>query len=135
METRLRCGVVASISLVHAPAVTTTDFDEAEAAEALAHELNRCAHAVLEFMSACGVRVTTMPPQLLELFTVYGFRAIDIGHALARSKRAIEPTGRLPAGVRQPDESGVIRAPDRGPARSDPGDDTRKIVMFSRYDS
>jgi hypothetical protein len=112
----------------------TTEFDETEAAKALAHERDRCAHAVLEFMSACGVRVTTMPPQLFELFTAYGFKAIDIGHALARAKRpkrAVEPPARLPAGVRQPDESGIMRTVDRQPALGDPGDVTRKIVLPS----
>ena len=65
----------------------TEELNEAQAVEALASDRDRCAQSVLEFMAACGVRTTTMPPQLLELLTLYGLKAIDIGHELAHKKR------------------------------------------------
>lgn len=75
------------------PVDVTSQFEEADAVEALAPARDRCAQRVLEFMAACGVRVTTPPPQLLELLTAYGFHAIGIGRALGPAKQTIPPDG------------------------------------------
>lgn len=69
----------------------TSQFEEADAVEALTPARDQCAQSVLEFMAACGVRITTAPPQLLEVLTAYGFHAVGIGRALAHGKRPLAP--------------------------------------------
>jgi hypothetical protein len=66
------------------------DFSEAQAVEALSSERDLCAQRVIEFMAACGVRTTTTPPQLLELLTLYGLKAVDIGRELVHAKRTLD---------------------------------------------
>jgi hypothetical protein len=70
----------------------TSNFEEA-AVETLSPERDRCLQSILEFMAACGVRVTSPPPQLLELLTAYGFHAISIGRALAPVQQTTSPDG------------------------------------------
>jgi len=82
----------------------TSQFEEADAVEALTPERDQCAQRVLEFMAACGVKVTTAPPQLLEALTAYGFHALGIGRALASGRRPLAPDS-------------VVRATQQGESR------------------
>lgn len=51
---------------------------------------------VLEFMAASGVRVTALPPKLVERATHFGRRMLDAGVELAKDKTTIRPTEKPP---------------------------------------
>lgn len=110
--------------------------DEARIIAALAPARERCAQDVLEFMSACGVRFTTVPPLLLQLLTTYALTAVDVGQALARAtgpNRSAEPVAPLPNGVTSCDDSGVRWTTDgTRRLRTDPNDVTRKVALLPR---
>ena len=92
----------------------TKGLEEAEAIEALATVRDFCAESVIEFMAACGVRTTTPPPQLVELLTLYGLRAIDIGQELAHRKATFGGIAPALRGGAMPIGSGIAPALRRG---------------------
>jgi hypothetical protein len=111
----------------------TKGFDEAEAIEALATVRDFCAESVIEFMAACGVRTTTKPPQLVELLTLYGLRAIEIGQELAHRKATLPAAEAAENARRDRSDSGLLpTAHGSRRRRRQSAEITSKIVLSSR---
>jgi hypothetical protein len=114
----------------------TEEWSEALAVELLATERDQCAQRVLEFMGACGVRTSTVPPQLLELLTTFGLTAIDIGKQLAHRKRtmpATEPDEATRNALAERGDSGVL--PTGGGSerrRRSSAEITQKVLLASQ---
>jgi len=110
----------------------TKGFDEAEAIEVLGPVRDFCAESVIEFMAACGVRTTTTPPRLVELLTLYGLRAIDIGQELAHRKATLPAAEAAETAIDDRSESGLLptaHGSERRRRRS--AEVTSKIVLRS----
>jgi hypothetical protein len=101
----------------------TAEWSEAQAVELLATERDQCVQGVIEFMAACGVRTTTVPPQLLELLTLYGLTAIDIGKELAHRKATLDE---------RPDSGLLQRAHGSERRRRPSAEITQKVLLASQ---